>query len=417
MKTEAKSGTAAGPDHVWCLTQTVAEAMKSEPALEAVKINRAQRSISVATLGRPKTPDLEGYLTAQIRQIEQAEAGQRCALLDGAADCSTCPMPQPPAERGRLTVRQDGDTTTIARVTCVTAPKFWRWRDIPWPRLVPRKVVLPDESDHEREWKLQLLAAALCGACGLTAYFLRANPAGLAFYILAYIAGSWFTVHEIRELLQKRALDVHFLMLVVALGSASIGAWGEGAMLLFLFSLSGALEHYAMGRTSREIRSLFKTAPKEATVLDAQGHEQRLLVEELEPGMRLLIKPDEQFPVDAEVVKGATASDESNLTGEAAPVEKKIGDTVLAGTLNLWGAVEASVLRRASQSSLQKIIRLIKEAQHLKAPSQRFTDRFGTTYTYAIVGLTMLMFFVWWLGLGHQPFVSSPGQKSAFYQA
>src|SRR5206468_1213269 len=232
MDTEAKSATVAAPGSVACLTRTVAEAMKTEPALEAVKINRALRSISVATLGRPKMPDLEAYLTAQIRRIDQAAAGQRCALLDGAADCPTCPVPQAPAERGKLSVRQEGDTTTIARVTCVTAPKFWRWRDIPWPRLVPREVVLPDESDHEHEWKLQLLAAALCGACGLVAYFLRATPSTLAFYLLAYIAGSWFTVHEIRELLRKRALDVHFLMLTVALGSASIGAWGEGSMLL-----------------------------------------------------------------------------------------------------------------------------------------------------------------------------------------
>src|SRR5439155_13824672 len=99
---------------------------------------------------------------------------------------------------------------------------------------------------------------------------------------------------------QKRALDVHFLMLVVALGSASIGAWGEGATLLFLFSFSGALEHYAMGRTHREIRSLFKSAPKAATLLDVQGGERAVPVEQLQPGMRLLIKPGEQFPVDAE---------------------------------------------------------------------------------------------------------------------
>ncbi|MEO7319188.1 MAG: cation-translocating P-type ATPase, partial [Chthoniobacteraceae bacterium] len=156
---------------------------------------------------------------------------------------------------------------------------------------------------------------------------------------------------------------------------------------------------------------------KEATVLDASGHESRVPVEELAIGMRLLIKPGEQFPVDAEVIKGATASDESNLTGEAAPVEKKVGDTVLAGTLNLWGAVEALVLRRASQSALQRIIHLIQQAQHLKAPSQRFTDRFGTKYTSAILGLTVVMFFVWWLGFGHAPFASTPAHRSAFYQA
>ena len=417
MKAGTQSVTHGPCDRVLCLTRTVADAMKAEPTLEAVKINRAQRSISVATLGRPKTPDLEGYLTAQIRQIEQGKTGQRCALLDGAADCLTCPAPQPPAERGRLSIRQEGDTTTIARVTCVTAPKFWRWREIPWPRLVPREVLLPEDAEHEHEWKLQLLAATLCGLFGLTAGFLAQGLVARVFYVLAYVAGSWFTVHEIRELLQKRALDVHFLMLVVALGSASIGAWGEGAMLLFLFSFSGALEHYAMGRTHREIRSLFKTAPKVATLVDGNGNERAVAVEQLEPGMRLLIKPGEQFPADAEINKGRTAADESNLTGESTPVDKAVGDSVLAGTLNLWGVVEVSVLRRAQESALQKIIHLIKEAQHLKAPSQRFTDKFGTRYAYAILSLSLLMFFVWWLGFGFGPFVSTPAGKSSFYRA
>src|SRR5439155_8815984 len=317
----------------------------------------------------------------------------------------------------RLSIRLEGDTTTIARITCLTAPRFWRWREIPWPRLVPREVVLPDEADHEQEWRMQLLAAALCGLSGLTAYLLGPGLPARVFYLIAYVAGSWFTVHEIHELLRKRALDVHFLMLVVALGSASIGAWGEGAMLLFLFSFSGALEHYAMGRTQREIRSLFKTAPKEATLVDENGNERAVPVEQLQPGMRLLLKPGEQFPVDGEVIKGKTSVDESNLTGEATPVDKAIGDSVLAGTLNLWGVVEVSARRPAHESALQKIIHLIKEAQHLKAPSQRFTDKFGTRYTYTILSLTLLMFFVWWLGFGSEPFVSEATQRSAFYRA
>ncbi|HXT39227.1 MAG TPA: heavy metal translocating P-type ATPase [Candidatus Angelobacter sp.] len=417
MKADTGLPTTAPPDQTLCLTRTVAEAMNAEPALEAVKINRAQRSISVATLGLPKTPDLEGRLSAQIRQIELAESGLRCALLEGAPDCSTCPAPQPPEHRVKLAVRQEGDTTTIARITCVTAPRFWRWREIPWPRLVPREVVLPEDADHEHEWKLQLAAAVLCGLFGLAASFSGIVPAAKVLFVLAYVSGSWFTVHEIWELLRKRALDVHFLMFVVAIGSASIGAWGEGAALLFLFSFSGALEHYAMGRTHREIRSLFKTAPKTAVTLDPAGDQHAMPVERLQPGMKLLIKPGEQFPVDGEILKGSTAADESNLTGEANPVDKAVGDNVLAGTLNLWGVVEVSVLRRAQESALQKIIHLIKEAQHLKAPSQRFTDRFGTGYTYAILSLSLLMFFVWWLGVGYTPFVSTAVNKSAFYRA
>ena len=111
--------------------------------------------------------------------------------------------------------------------------------------------------------------------------------------------------------------------------------------------------------------------------------------------------------------KAQTASDESNLTGEATPVAKGIGDTVLAGTINLWGAVEVLVLRPVSESSLQKIIRLIKEAQQQKAPAQRFTDRFGTYYTYSVLGLSLVMFFVWWLGFGQAPFARQERRATA----
>src|SRR5262249_9990075 len=127
-------------------------------------------------------------------------------------------------------------------------------------------------------------------------------------------------------------------------------------------------------------------------------------------------KPGAQFPVDAEIVKGQTAADESNLTGEATPVDKNVGDNVLAGTLNLWGAVEAVVLRPATESALQKIIHLIKEAQQQKAPAQQFADRFGTYYTYIVLGLSLVMFFVWWLGFRLSPFTEVGDSTSAFYR-
>src|SRR5579859_7530595 len=133
--------------------------------------------------------------------------------------------------------------------------------------------------------------------------------------------------------------------------------------------------------------------------------------------MRLLVKPGAQFPVDAEVAKGQTASDESNLTGEATPLEKRVGDTVLSGTMNLWGAVEVVVLRPVMESSLQKVIRLIKDAQRQKAPAQQFTGKFGTYYTYCVLGLSLGMFFVWWLVFGQAPFARKGAGHSAFYHA
>jgi Cd2+/Zn2+-exporting ATPase len=393
--------------------------MNTEPTLEAVKFDRARRSISVATLGRPDEASLQRELTDRIRESQDELGEKPCCLVEGKGDCTVCELPPDPSVGRQIQVHHDPEVTTITRVTCPTAPRFWRWRNIPWPKLVPRTVELPDEGDHDKEWKQQMVAAGLCGVFALAAWQagrqFGEGATAIALFALAYLAGAWFTAHEVWERLREGVLDVHFLMLAVAVGSASIGAWEEGATLLFLFSFSGALEHYAMGRTSREIRSLFKSAPKTATLLEAGGRERVLPVEDVEPGMRLLIKPGEQFPVDAEVAKGKTAADESTLTGEAAPVEKAVGDAVLAGTMNLWGAVEAVALRGAQESALKKIIRLIKEAQHLKAPAQRFTDKFSTHYTYGILALSLVMFFVWWLALGHRPFGPSTVGKSAFY--
>jgi Zn2+/Cd2+-exporting ATPase len=414
------------PDNPTCLARSVVEVLSQEQSLEAVTINRLEQKISVATLGKTDEPRLSETVASRIQRAYEKGASEHCRLLDGKGDCRTCDTPLSESERQRITIQHQGDIITIARVTCPTAPKFWRWRDLPWPKVVARDVEFLDEAEHIdehiNEWKWQLAAAILCGICGLTGYFL--HRAGLqtfsvAGFVAAYLAGGWFTTEEVWERLQKRTIDVHFLMLAVAVGAACINAWAEGATLLFLFSFSGALEHFALGRTQKEIRSLFREAPKFATVLDEQGGEREVKVEQLRPGARLLVKPGSQFPVDAEVSRGKTAADESNLTGEAVPVEKGVGDTVLAGTINLWGAVEAVVLRPAAESSLQKIIHLIREAQHQKAPAQQFTDRFGSYYTYFVLALSFAMFFVWWLGFHLTPFAVARGElesHSAFYR-
>ncbi|MSU57265.1 MAG: heavy metal translocating P-type ATPase [Pedosphaera sp.] len=400
-----------------CLARSVVSTLAVEPALEAVTIDRAQQKISVATLGRADVGRLTDRLTEKFHEAQELGGARACGLLSGHGDCETCDAPLSPAELQLVTIKSEGNATTIARVTCPTAPKFWRWRDMPFPKVVQRDVEFLEHADHEDEWKPQLVLALLCGALGLLAAFVAPAAWRVPLFVLSYVAGAWFPAVEVWERLQQRAIDVHFLMLAVAAGSASIGAWGEGATLLFLFSLSGALEHFALGRTQKEIRSLFREAPKVATVLDGQGNEREVKVEALQRGMRLLVKPGSQFAVDAEVLKGGTAADESNLTGEATPVEKKIGDTVLAGTINLWGAVEVTVLRPVAESSLQKIIHLIREAQQQKAPSQQFTDKFGTYYTYIVLALSLAMFFVWWLAFGWPAFTSTAELRSAFYRA
>ena len=268
------------------------------------------------------------------------------------------------------------------------------------------------------------LRAVCCTAGALAGWLLlgQSSPAALAAYAVAYGCGSWDLAQVVLEDFREFRFNTEFLMLLVAVGAAGLGAWGEGSLLLVLFSSSRAMEVYAAGRTRREIDALLKGAPKTARQLQpgsagADDLETEVPVETLQPGHRLRVTAGEQVPVDIEILRGQSACDESTLTGESEPVAKSPGDTALAGTLILWGVIEGRVLRGAGDSALQRIIRLIHEAQQQKAPTQRFTDRFGTRYTAGVIVACVAVFLVAWLGFGAPPLVSKPGSASAVYRA
>jgi len=284
----------------------------------------------------------------------------------------------------------------------------------------------PEDHNHDDDhkhapWPWLLGSAVLCGIATLAGVLLQRGGAppqvALALYLIAYLAGGWEAAVDSIANLRRLRLDIHFLMLAVAIGAAVIGAWWEGAALLFLFSLSGALEGMAMARTEREIRSLFSAAPKKALVLQDDGTTREVSVADLATGAKVRILPGEQYPADAQVTSGESAADESSLTGESLPVDKTPGDTVFGGTLNTWGVLEASVTRAPGDSAHARIIKLIREAQASKAPSQRFTDRFGTAYTVGVLGFALVMFLWWHFGAGVPAFVAAEGSSSAFYRA
>jgi Cd2+/Zn2+-exporting ATPase len=261
----------------------------------------------------------------------------------------------------------------------------------------------------------------VCGAAGIAGALASTLAPSLpwlpkVFFLIGLVTGGWDAAVDTWANLRKREVDIHFLMLAVALGAMFINAWGEAVLLLFLFSASGAMEEYALDRTQREVSALLKSSPKRATIVLADGREKDVAVEDLQVGQHVRVKPGEAFAADGLVVQGKSASDESALTGEATPVEKAVGDQVFSGTINLWGAVDYDVVRLPAESTLQKIIRLIQTAQKLKAPSERFTDKFGTRYTYAVIGGSGLMFLFWWLGLQLPAFTNTPEMRSAFYR-
>ncbi|MGB5399462.1 MAG: heavy metal translocating P-type ATPase [Thermoanaerobaculia bacterium] len=201
----------------------------------------------------------------------------------------------------------------------------------------------------------------------------------------AYVAGGAFSLGRSIQSLKDRRLDIDLLMLLSALGAASIGEYAEGAALLFLFSLSNALETRALRRTTRAIESLMELRPDEAMLLAPDGTERKVAADDLEPGQVVRIRPGERIPVDGQVVSGHTAADQAAITGESTPDPKGPGDRVFAGSINVGGTAEVSVERRASESTLARIIELVEEAREAKAPTQRFIDRFEQGYAATVI--------------------------------
>ena len=231
----------------------------------------------------------------------------------------------------------------------------------------------------------------------------------LALNIVAYVAGGFYGAKNAIESLLVGRIDVDLLMVLAALGAALIGHWHEGAMLLFLFSLSNVLQDYAIGRSRRAIRSLFALYPKVAKVKHGEQVRQ-VNISAIRIGDIVLIEPGERIPIDGEVLAGNSAVDESSITGESIPVDKTLGRTVFAGTLNKQGILDIRALRSAENTTLSRIIKLVEEAQESKAPTERFLDRFEQAYAKLII-FGVLFFVLLPPALGLSDF------QSNFYRA
>jgi len=381
----------------WVLA--LAHFLRSQPGVNAVRIDAASHTLAVASLGPIDLGDWEEKLSATIAAID-ARLAARKSLRAPAG----------------YSLRKVGTALVLGRDTCETAEKLWLWREMKWP------VFTGEPPPAVPEWKTLARFAIVCGvagiAGGLSERFVPGMPwvANLCF-TAGLIAGGWDAAVDTWDNLRHGDIDIHFLMLAVAVGAVSIGAWGEAVLLLFLFSSSGTMEEYSLDRTQQEVGALLKSTPKQATLVLPEGGEREVPAAALRVGQRVLVRPGAAFAADGTVAKGRSASDESALTGEAQPVAKEVGDPVYSGTINLWGAVEFDVSRLAAESTLQRIIRLIQTAQKLKAPSERFTEKFGTRYTYLVIGGAGAMFLVWWLGFHLPAFTSAPGERSAFYRA
>ncbi|MBH8554996.1 heavy metal translocating P-type ATPase [Nostocaceae cyanobacterium CENA357] len=239
------------------------------------------------------------------------------------------------------------------------------------------------------------LAAILCGFLLFFGWFaLHLGWLGWAMLLLpaAYVIGGYESAREgLTTLFKEKELDVDLLMIVAALGAAGLGLWRreyyliiDGAILILIFAISGALEGYAMRRTERSIRSLMSLTPDTARVL-LEGQEEMLPINQLKVGDEIVVKPGELIPTDGLIISGYSTLNQAAITGESLPIEKTIGDEVFAGTLNGYGALKLQVHKPASSSLIQRVIRLVEQAQTEAPPSQEFIELFERKYARVIV--------------------------------
>jgi len=240
-----------------------------------------------------------------------------------------------------------------------------------------------------------LICGALLGAGALAEQLGLIDRMSLVLYVSAYVFGGWFTTKEAISNIRQKRFEIDTLMLLAAAGAASIGAWAEGALLLFLFSLGHSLESYAMGRAKKAIEALSKLAPTTAMVRSTDGTNE-LPVELLVPGDVVIVRPYDRLPADGFVVAGFSSINQAPVTGESVPVDKRpvtdaalarskpdavdAASKVFAGTINGETLIEVEVTRRSTESTLARVIKMVSEAEVRKSPTQRFTDRFQRVF-------------------------------------
>lgn len=232
----------------------------------------------------------------------------------------------------------------------------------------------------------------------------------IVLYVISYTIGGWNKAKEgVETLVKERDLDVNLLMIAAALGAASIGYWNEGAMLIFIFALSGALESYTMERSKKDISSLMALKPATAMRIE-KGSMIEVTIDQLVIGDLLLVRPGDLIPADGKVYRGESAVDQASITGESVPVEKCAGSEVFAGTVNGEGPLYIEVTKAAENTLFAKIIKMVEEAETEVPNSQRFIKRLEAIYARVVVASTIALILL-------PPFLLDWSWSATFYKA
>ncbi|WP_193074227.1 heavy metal translocating P-type ATPase [Pseudomonas sp. FME51] len=240
-----------------------------------------------------------------------------------------------------------------------------RW----WRLLLAGSLALAAEVLHFAhwgpDWMIPLMAIVAVALCGLNTY-----------------TKGWVALKNLN-------LNINALMSIAVTGAAFIGQWPEAAMVMFLFAVAERIETRSLDRARNAIHDLLSLTPETVTAQQADGSWQERRLAEITLNCRVRVRPGERIGLDGEVLKGHSSVDQSPITGESLPVDKRMGDTLFAGTINQSHELEYQVTALAGNTTLDRIIHAVEEAQGSQAPTQRFVDRFARIYTPAVFALAL----------------------------
>ncbi|WP_145081842.1 heavy metal translocating P-type ATPase [Aureliella helgolandensis] len=375
-----------------------------------------------------------------IRRIESMHEGRASAIQSRLSRMKGVLEAVVSAD-GSVRVEFDRDLTDEANIAAVLAD--WSRQSQAHEHATDKQVADHKKHDHKEHDhtghdhahggifgpRSELIFAILCGVFLLAGWLIETFAdisawIPLGCYVAAYVFGGYYTVIEAIEKIRAGKFEIDFLMIVAAAGAATLGAWAEGALLLFLFSIGHALEGYAMGKAKRAIEALSELAPRTARVR-RDAAETEIPVEELVVGDVVVIKPDERVPADGFVIAGESSINQAPITGESVPVDKRPVDDAqaaaadpeslsaeyraFAGTINQSGAIEIQVTKTAAENTLARVVTMVSDAETRVSPTQKFTKKFERYFVPSVItGVVLLMF---------APLVIDEGFSDSFYRA
>jgi Cd2+/Zn2+-exporting ATPase len=344
--------------------------------------NRARLVLAVDGLASPGTEQAVEQTLARLPGVA-AKASHAEQTVRVEFDRSTCAVPEIVRRLDALGLRLRGNISVTALSPPVRPLAPGRFR----PADLLRGVL------QNRQLAMALVGGILLLGAFLVHHFHGPAWLRIALIIPAYFLTGWFTFIDTAKVLWELRFDIDVLMFAAAFGAAALGHYEEGGLLLLLFALGGAGEEMAMDRARRAIAALAKLAPETATVRNATTGEETLVrVADLKLGDEVIVRPFDRLPGDGKVIGGASAVDQSPITGESVPIEKAPGDAVFAGTINGEGMLAVAVTKLAGETTLAKIVRMVEEAQASQSPTQQFTRAVEKRYVpLVLIGTAMLI--------------------------